>query len=49
MTLVIDEKPRHKNGHKVWFLISTPIIDEKDKGALGMPSILLREKKQKKT
>jgi PAS domain S-box-containing protein len=37
---VTDEKPlRHKNGHKVWFLISTSsIFDEKKsyKGALGM-------------
>ncbi len=37
---VTDEKPfRHKNGHKMWFLISaSPIFDEKKKfkGALGM-------------
>lgn len=37
---VVDEKPlRHKNGHEVWFLISTTsVFDEKKnfKGALGM-------------
>ena len=45
---VIDEKPlRHKNGHKVWFLISTsPIIDEKKnyKGALGMLTDITQRK-----
>lgn len=45
---VIDEKPlRHKNGHKVWFMISTtPVFDDRKnfKGALGMLTDITQKK-----